>query len=200
MSESGQTPGKVSTLLGGCVGRSGVSKALKCLKETSSALPKVWSTPGCRVRAPKLLENAGEKVGRNPRRSVGKLALAAGVSCGAMQNVLRGDLNLSPCKKTEAQLLLWVARAKGLQRAGLLLEGFEDGTQPPVLWTDERLFTVWAMHSHQGGQVYAVNEQRVPLNGKLAFQGQRLASVVVWAGVVSVGKRAPSFSLKKGRG
>ena len=151
LSESERTPGK---LLRGCVGRSGVFKALKRLKETSSALPMMGSTPGCRVGAPKLIKNAGEKVKRNPRRC--KLASAAGVSCGAMQNVLRGDLSLSPCGKTEAQLLPRVARAKGLQRVGLLLEEFGDGMQPPVLWTDERLFTV---HGHQGGRVYAVNEQ-----------------------------------------
>ena len=110
-----------------------------------------------------------EKVRRNPRRSMGKLALAAGVRCGAMQNVLRGDLNLSPCEKTEAQLVLLVARAKKLMRARLLLEAFGDGMQPPVLWTDEKLFTVWAVHGQQGGRVYAVNEQGVLLNGRLVF-------------------------------
>ena len=92
--ESGQTPSKVCTLLRGFMSRSGVYKALKHLKETGSALPKVGSTPGCRVRVPKLIENIREKVRRNPRRSMRKLALAAGVSCGAMQNVLRGDLGL----------------------------------------------------------------------------------------------------------
>ena len=66
----GQTPGKVCTLFRDCVGRSGVYKALKCLKEKGSALPKVGSTPGHRVGAPKLIENAGEKVGRNPSRSM----------------------------------------------------------------------------------------------------------------------------------
>ena len=45
LSESGRTPGKVSTLLRGCVGKSGVSKALKRLKKTGLALPKVGSTP-----------------------------------------------------------------------------------------------------------------------------------------------------------
>ena len=95
LSESGRTPGKVFTFLKRFVGRSCVFKALKRLKETGSALSKVESTPGCKVRAPKLIENAGEKVGRNPRRSVWILASAAGVSCGAMQNVLRGDLSLS---------------------------------------------------------------------------------------------------------
>ena len=159
LSESGQTPGKVSTLLRACVGRAGVSKALKHLKEMGLVLPKMGSTPGCRVGAPKLIENSREKVGRNPRRSMGKLASAAGVSCGAMQNVLKGDLSLSPCGKTEAQLLSRVARTKELQRAKLLLKIFGDGMQPPVLWTDERLFIARAVHGHQGGWVYAVNEQ-----------------------------------------
>ena len=199
LSESEWTPGKVSTLLRGCVGRSGVSKALKRLTETDLVLPKVGSTPGCRVRAPKLIENAREKVGRNLSRSMGKLASVAGVSCGAMQNVLRGDLSLSPCGKTEAQLLLWVARAKKLQRPRLLLEGFGDGTQPPVLWTNEWLFSVRVIHSHQGGWVYAVNEQGVSLNGRLTFQGQRPASIVIWARVALAKKRACSFSLRRGK-
>ena len=119
LSESGRTSAKVSTLLRGCVGRSGVSKAMKRLKKTGSALPKVESTPGCRVGAPKLIENAEKKVGRNPRRSVGKLVSAAGVSCGAMQNVLSGDLGLSPCGKTKAQLLSRVARARDCRGPGL---------------------------------------------------------------------------------
>ena len=128
---------------------------------------------------------------------MGKLASAAGVSGGAMQNVLRGDLSLSLCGKTEAQLLLRVARAKGLQMAGLLLEGLGDGTQPPILWTDERLFTVRAVHGHQGGWVYAINKQEVLLNARLAFRGQRPDSVVVWAGVASAGKRAPVFFIEE---
>ena len=41
LSELGQTPGKVSTLLRDCVGRFGVSKALNCLKETGSTFQKV---------------------------------------------------------------------------------------------------------------------------------------------------------------
>ena len=67
--ELGRTPGKVSTLE--IEGRSGVSKALKCLKETDSALPKVGSTLGCRVRAPKLIENTRKNVGKNPREAWG---------------------------------------------------------------------------------------------------------------------------------
>ena len=67
LSEPGQTHGKVSTLLRSWVGRFGVSKALKCLKETGSTLSKVESTPGCRVGAPKLIETPGRKLGKIPK-------------------------------------------------------------------------------------------------------------------------------------
>ena len=194
--ESGHTPGKVCTLLRGCVGQSGVYKALKHLKETCAARPKVGSTPGCKFRVPKLIENSGKKVGRNPGRSIKLLDSAAGVNCGAMQNVLRGELSLSSFAKIEAQLLSWDARVKGLHRAGLLFEGLKDGTQPLVLLTDERLFTVQAVHGHQSGRIYAANEQSVSLNGRLVFRGQSLAFVLVWAGVASAGEMAPSSLLE----
>ena len=69
--------------------------------EDGSSSPKSREHYRFQGRGTKLIENAGEKVGRNPERSVGKLASAAGLSCGAMQNVLRGDLGLSLCEKTE---------------------------------------------------------------------------------------------------
>ena len=113
LSESRRTPGKVSILLRGCVGRSGVSKALKRLKETGSALPKVGNTPGRRVGAPKLIENAGEKVGRNLRRGMGKLASVVGVSCGAMQNVLRGDPEPVPLRKNRSSVAVAGYKSQG---------------------------------------------------------------------------------------
>ena len=123
--ESERTPSKVSTLLRGCVGRSGVSKALKHLKETGSALPKVGSTPGRRVVAPKLIENAEEKVGRNPRRSVGKLASAAGVSCEAMQNVLKSDLGLSLAEKQKLNCCLGLQESRDGRGLGFFWKGLE---------------------------------------------------------------------------
>ena len=78
--ESGQTPSKICKLLKGRVSRSGVYKALKRLNETGSALPKVRSTPSRKVRTPKLIKNTREKIRRNPKRSIRKLASAAGVS------------------------------------------------------------------------------------------------------------------------
>ena len=196
--ESGQTPSKICKLLKGRVSRSGVYKALKRLNETGSALPKVRSTPSRKVRTPKLIKNTREKIRRNPKRSIRKLASAAGVSYGTMQNVLKNDLNLSPYKKTKAQLLSQAAKTKRAQRSKLLLEKLADDTQPPVLWTDEKLFTVQAVHNHQNDRIYAVNKGDIPLNDRLMFQRPKPASVMVWAGVTSTGKKTPLFFNEEG--
>ena len=83
--ESGQSPSQICKLLKGRASRSSVYKALKRLRETGSALPKVRSTPDSKVRTPKLIKNTREKIRRNPQRSVRKLAAASGVSYGTMQ-------------------------------------------------------------------------------------------------------------------
>lgn len=196
--ESGQSPGKICKLLKGRASRSGVYKALKRFRETGSTLPKVRSTPDRKVRTSKLIKNTREKIRRNPERSVRKLASASGVSYGTMQKVLTSDLNLSPFKKTKAQLLSEATKTKRLQRAKLLLEKLRDGTQPPVLWTDEKLFTVQAVHNHQNDRIYAVNKRDIPLNDRLMFRRQKPASVMVWAGATSSGKKSPLFFIEEG--
>ena len=97
-----QSPSKICNLVKGRTSRYGVYKVLKRFKETGSALPKVRSTPSRKVRTPKLIKNTTEKIRRNPRRSMQKLASASGVNYGTMQTVLKNDLNLSPYKITKA--------------------------------------------------------------------------------------------------
>ena len=79
----------------------------------------------------------------------GPLAREASVSYGTMQNVLKKDLKVSPYKKCKAQLLSEATKAKQMSRAKLLLRELNDGMHLPVLWTDEKLFTVQAVHNHQ---------------------------------------------------
>ena len=83
--ESGQSTSKICDLLKGRANRSGVYKVLKHLKKRGLALSNVRRTPSRKVRTPKLIKNTREKIRRNPRRSVRKLASASGVSYGTMQ-------------------------------------------------------------------------------------------------------------------
>ena len=103
--KSGKKPGKIFRILKPHVTRTGVYKFLKCIGKTGSPLPRVRSTPKCPVKAPQLIKNTQEKIRRDPRRSIRKLAREMSVSYDTMQNVLKKDLKVSPYKKCKAQLL-----------------------------------------------------------------------------------------------
>ena len=70
-----------------------------------------------------------------------------------MQTILQVDLKLTAFKKSKAQLLSQTTKTKRLSRAKLLLDKLNDGNQPPVLWTDEELFTVQTLHNNQNNQI-----------------------------------------------
>ena len=105
-----------------------------------------------------------------------------------MQTALKIDFNLSPFKKIKAQVLSQTVKTKRLSRAKLLLEKLKDGRQPPVLWTDEKLFTVQAIHNHQNDRIYAVNKEDIPLIERIANKRQQPESVMVCAGATSTGE------------
>ena len=134
---------------------------------------------------------------RNSKRSIRKLASAAGISYGTMQHVIKKDLNLFPYKNTRYQLLSHAAKSKRLQRGRLLLEKFQDGTPPPILWTDEKIFTVQVLLSHQNDRIYAVNKQGILLNDRFMFQ--RKKQHLSWSGLgwFQLEKKLPTSSMKK---
>ena len=113
--------------------------------------------------------------------------------------MLKIDLDLSPFKKSKAQVLSQTVNAKFLSRAKILFEKLKDGRQPPVLWTDKKLLAVQVMHNHQNDRIYAVSKEDIPLNERIAYKHQKPASILVWADVASTGKILPSSSLKRGK-
>ena len=194
----GKSASEISKILKGSISRSGVFKAVKRIKETGSAQPRVRSTPERPVRTKKLIKNTREKLRRNPARSATKLAKEANVSPSTMRRLLNDDLKVKPYKITKRQLLSDITKKKRLERAKLLLQKILDGTQPPVLWTDEKLFTVQAIHNTQNDRIWAKNKESIPVELRTSFRRQKPASVMVWAGVTSSGLKTPLIFIEEG--
>ena len=64
--------------------------------------------------------------------------------------------------------------------------------------TDEKLFTVHAVHDPQNDRIYAVNKGGIPLIDRLMFRRRKPASVMVWAGVTSTGQKTPLIFIEEG--
>ena len=60
-----------------------------------------------------------------------------------------------------------------------------------VLWTDEKLFTVQAVHNHQNDRIWLPDIHMVPVECRSSFRRQKPASVMVWAGATSKGLKTP---------
>ena len=94
-------------------------------------------------------------------------------------------------KFTKRHLLSEATKKKRLDRAKVLVKKLVDGTQPQVLWTDEKLFTVQAVHNHHDRIWLPVN--MVPVERRSSF-----ASVMVWAGATSKGLKTPLIFIEEG--
>ena len=80
----------------------------------------------------------------------------------------------------------------------MLLNKPLDGMQPQVLWTNEKLFTVQAIHNSQTDQIWIESKNSVPVECQASFRRQKPALVMVWAGVTSTGLKTPLIFIKAG--
>ena len=150
------------------------------------------------VRNSERIKRVREKVRRNPARSMRKLAKEEGVSHATMQRIVKKDLNLIPYKKVKVQLLSNATKAKRLTRSKVLLDEVRRGMKVPILFTDEKLFTIQSVHNTQNDRILAKNKKDIALEDRAVFRRQKPQSVMVWAGVTTDGRKTPLIFIEEG--
>ena len=175
-------PSEIFRLMKEVVSRRGVYKAVKRFKDTGTCAPRIRSDPERTVRTKKLIKKVREKLRRNPARSARQLAKDYSVSVSS----------------TKRHLLSEATKKKRLDRAKVLVKKLVDGTQPQVLWTDKKLFTVQAVHNHQNDRIWLPDINMVPVERSSSFRRQKPASVMVWAGTTSKGLKTPLIFIEEG--
>ena len=191
-------PSEIFWLMKEVVSRRGVYKAVKRFKDTGTCAPRIRTDPERTVRTKKLIKKVREKLRRNPARSARQLAKDYSVSMSSMQRILKDDLQSYPYKFTKRHLLSEATKKKRLDRAKVLVKKLVDGTQPQVLWTDEKLFTVQAVHNHQNDRIWLPDINMVPVERRSSFRRQKPASVMVWAGATSKRLKTPLIFIEEG--
>ena len=68
----------------------------------------------------------------------------------------------------------------------------------PVFWTDEKVFTVEAVHNTQNDRTWAKNIENISVEQRIAFRRQKPASIMVWDGVTSCGRKATLIFIEGG--
>ena len=167
-------PSEIFQLMKEVVSHRGVYKAMKRFKDTGTCAPRIRSDSERTVRTKKLIKKVREKLRRNPARSARQLAKDYSVSVSSMQRIFKDDLQSYPYKFTKRHLLSEATKKKRLDRAKVLVKKLVDGTQPQVLWTDEKLFTVQAVHNHQNDRIWLPDINMVPVERRSSFRSKNL--------------------------
>ena len=150
------------------------------------------------VRTAPLRKRVREKIRRDPRRSMRRMARDKGVSKITMWRLCREDLGMIPYKKQRRQVLSEATKAKCLERGCQILKILRDGMMPPILWTDEMLFTVETVHNIHNDRMNGTSKGSLGIDMLSHFCHQKPASVMVWAGVTSDGKKTPLIFIQEG--
>lgn len=175
-----------------------VYNAVKRYKETGSTSDRPRSGRPRTACTSDRIKRVREKIRRNPARSIRKLAREENVGYASMWGIVRDHLEMTPYKKIRLHLLSAMTKAKRMERGRILLNRFKSGTQGPVLFTDEKLFTVQAIHNAQNDRILAKNSKDIPVEVRATFRRQKPASVMVWAGVMTDGKKTPLIFVPEG--
>ncbi len=108
------------------------------------------------------------------------------------------DLQLKVYRKSKRHLISEATKKKRLARSRVLLRLLRAGTAGPICWSDEKVFTVQPHFNTQTDRVLGSNINSIPLHHRSVFRRQKPASVMVWAGVMSDGKKLPLIFIDMG--
>lgn len=181
----------VSDLKAANVTRKFVWMTIKRYNEIGSTQDRPRKGRPVTIRTADRIKRIREKVRRNPNRSMRSMAKLEGIHHKTMQKIVKSDLKLIIRKKVKVQVISEASMKKRKHRSKILLKKLADDTQPPVLWTDEKMFTIQQVFNHQNDRVICKKLKDVPYGRRAVFRRQKPASIMVWAGVTSDGKKTP---------
>ena len=123
-----------------------------------------------------------KRIKRNHRIFLHKVARETGINRESVRRIVKNELGLKPYKLQKVQLLTEKMKEIRVQRSQLLLKR---AAGQDVLFTDEKIFTIEAVHNHQNDRIWAENP---PLSDAIVTHSQHASSVMVWAGICASGK------------
>ncbi|XP_047127649.1 uncharacterized protein LOC124808543 [Hydra vulgaris] len=108
-----------------------------------------------------------------------------------MQRVVHDDLGMKSLVKSKRQLLSEATRAKRRKRSKELLNWFKDHKDVPIVYSDEKTFTVEPEPNRYNDRVLGKSRRTVPLELRSIPKRQHAVGVMVWPGVCSDGSKTP---------
>ena len=127
-----------------------------------------------------MVKAVQERVRRNSKRSIQKLAKDMDVSNTTMRTTIKTDLQLSPYKLRKHQALTTLQKQKRLDRAKILVRELKTGmAAAKIIFSNEKVFTVETKFNSQNNRVLTKCPQDIPDFLRTVYHCQKPSSVMV---------------------
>jgi DNA-binding Lrp family transcriptional regulator len=163
-----------------------VQEAIKRQRETGTTKDRPRSGRPKSACIPGTIRQIREKIRRNPRRSMRKMAKEHKISEGSVRNIVKKKLRLKSIKLQKAHLLTTKNKADRITKSKAMLARLGNGTHLNVLWTDEKIFTTEQALNKQNDRILASSVAAA--SGRIVQRTAHPASVMVWGGITSKAK------------
>ena len=117
------------------------------------------------------------------------MAREAKVSEKTIQNLVHKDLNFCSYKLQKRHFLSITAKENRPKKAKAILDQVKFYDHPPIIFSDEKIFTVEAAVIMQNDCILSGDLSAVPIDHKMIFKSQKLQSVMVFAVVTTDGHK-----------
>lgn len=180
------------------IGRGTVWKTVNRFKERGDDLDRARKGRPRSQRTRKNINAVREKIRRNPKRSMRRMAAETGMSATTMRELVHKDLGMSSFKMERRHFFTDAQKEKRLRRSKILLNELRRDTDAhEVVFSDEKLFSIEACFNRKNDLVIGRTSKDVPKNARVIARRQKPASVMVWAGVSKTWK-SPLFFIPMG--
>ena len=142
-------------------------------------------------RTPELIKQVKCKIKRNPRRRMRKMARESKVSEKTIGNLVHKDLNVRSYKLQKRHFLSITAKENRPKKAKVILDRVKFHDHPPIIFSDEKNFTVEASVNRQNDYILSGDLSAVPIDHRIIFKSQKPQSVMVFAAVTTDGHKSP---------
>ncbi|EYC34439.1 hypothetical protein Y032_0001g415 [Ancylostoma ceylanicum] len=115
----------------------------------------------------KNVEIIRKRIGRNPKRSMRKMAEDLKISDRSVRRIVQGKLNCRSYRLQKCQALTSENKHKRVEICRALLERAADGRHLKFVFSDEKLFTVQAFHNRQNDRILSESMEEANRNGRL---------------------------------
>lgn len=193
--KEGNSPNVITKMLG--VSRSTVYYTMNRFRAIGTCSPRPKTGRPRTVSNPKVIKCVRERLRRNPRRSMRKMAKELNIAPTTLRYVAKNVLKLHAFKLKKRHFLDDDMKATRFVRTKQILKQHDFSKFNNFVFTDEKIFTIRQKHNSHNDRVWCTDPWSMEPEKKIVQKKQGEKSVMVWAGIHRNGK-TPLIFLEKG--